>query len=412
MLEAMTQPEVVRKESGTEDCLGLGEKFSEFVILASQPFTKRNLDRFGATWLLDHSKTVHLVDISLIVWRKPAVETEEPDAVTGVRRPASWQELESILKGFGPQSLLIPYHLVQDAMPLVRMIAKHALRTLLYECVIRTPTSMSLGRLIASKLQRLVSNPRVLLRNARKRLTAEGVPVDYLVLTGRDCEVRPHRWFVSRAKQTIPSHAYDYVVWHAAEAHVHSRPYIVFLDQAYPDHPDWVKLWGINPFKREIYYPEIERFLRHLSDCYGMPVLVALHPRSSIAAPRPYQEFQTFRDRTASLVKGAQLVVAHDSTAVSFAVLSRKPLLFVECEERSKIIHLGNRTRTLSKVLGAPVVAVRSSKLPDLTGLLVDDSKYASYEGLYIRHRECNGVPIWDRVFGSPNYRSSLSVTS
>jgi len=410
VLETMTQPSMTRKESSAKDCLGLGEQFSEFVILASQPFTKRNLDRFGATWLLDHSKTVYLVDISLIVWGKLAVETEEPDAVAGVRRPATWEDLESLLARVGPRSLVIPYHLVQDAMPLVRMIAKHALHTLLYECVIRTPASMSLGRLIASKLQRLVSNPRVLLRNARKRLAAAGVTVDYLVLTGGDCEARPHRWFVSDARQTITSHAYDYVVWDAAEVHVQPGPYIVFLDQAYPDHPDWVQLWGINPFKREIYYPEIERFLRHLSDCYGMPVLVALHPRSPSADPKPYQGFQTFRDRTASLVKGAQLVVAHDSTAVSFAVLSRKPLLFVECEERRRLIHLGNRTRTLSQVLGAPVTDMRGGRVPDLDSLRVDDSKYVSYETMYIRHSGCNGIPVWDRVFGSSgNSRSALS---
>jgi len=380
--------------------LGLGEQFSTFIIVSMQAFTQRNLDRLGATWLLNHAKNVHLVDLSLLVWGHGAASTDQADAVQGVLKPASWHDVESILKRYGQGTLLIPYVTPYLGMPLVKLIAGSSLSILFYDGG-RIPDSRSLFRIIASRAQSVVSDPRGLMRRTVKRFTAPQVRIDYFVMSGKDCEVRPHPWSKD-ARFTIPSHAYDYVVWQASSPFAYSEPYIVFLDQAYPDHPDFVKLRRVNPFTRENYYPEIESLLRHVSAAYGMPVVVALHPRSrDTGGSRPYQGLQAFRDRTASLVKGAQLVVAHDSSAIAFAVLGRKPLLLVETDQRKTLWHNGNITGGVSACLGAPVIHIRSRTLPKVENLIVDEAQYTAYEGMYIRHPACNGIPIWDRIFAS-----------
>lgn len=405
-LDAMARPALLRHQSDSGEYLGLGDKFSDFLIVSAQPFTQRNLDRFGATWLLNHAKKIHLVDLSLIIWGKAAVEADQHDAIDGVLRPRSWGDIELLLDQYKQEGLLIPYVTAQEAMPLLRMMIKYSPRTLFYDSGSRSPESRRVFKLIASRLLGVISDPRRLFQNARRRLALAELVIDYHVLTGKDSEIRPHHC-AQKAKVTISSHSYDYVSWKTTTPFAQSEPYIVFLDQAYPDHPDFVRLLGVNPFARESYYSEIDRFLGHISDTFGMPVLIALHPRSSDTEPRPYQRFQTFRDRTASLVKGAQLVVAHDSTAVSFAVLGRKPLLLVEVDQRSKRLHIGNVTRNMSDILAAPVVHISSRALPPLKKFNVDESKYASYEALYVRHPGCNGVPIWDRVFGTSPDRSS-----
>jgi len=77
----------------------------------------------------------------------------------------------------------------------------------------------------------------------------------------------------------VYSHAYDYVIWDSSDPFVHDGPYIVFLDQAYPENRD-AAISGVgNPLKREVYYPEIENFLQYVSSVLRMPVLVAIHPR-------------------------------------------------------------------------------------------------------------------------------------
>lgn len=407
--DAMNSSGLLQYRSEFGNYLGLAEKFSDFIIVAAQPFTQRNLDRFGATWLSHHGKRVHLVDLSLVIWGRAVVEADQHDATGGVLRPRSWQEVESFFRQFGKCGLLIPYVTAQVAMPFITMIMQQSpIPTLFYECGARMPASRSFFKWMASRLKSMISDPRGLMRSAGKKLALVGSSVDYLVMTCGDCEIRPHHC-AQKSRLSIASHAYDYVTWQSATSFIRPEPYIVFLDQAYPDHPDFAKLLGANPFSRETYYSAIEGFLCHVSDRYGMPIIVALHPRSQKTSdPKPYQGFETFRDATASLVKGAHLVVAHDTTAVSFAVLGRKPLLLVEVQERSRRLHIGNVTRNMSIILGSPVVPLSSCVLPSLRMFVVDEPKYASYEALYLRHPACNGIPVWDRVFGiSPSRLSS-----
>lgn len=388
------------------ECLGLGEKFSNFIIVSSESFTKRNLDRFGATWLFDHGKRVHLIDISLTHWGKVALENAPPDAVDAVFRPESDHAVKSFLQQYGERALLIPYVTPRMAMPLFKVMENYSISSLFYDSG-RLPAARSLLQLFKAIIKDIGTNPQALIRRAHNRLESDEINVDYLVASGTACDTRSNPWR-RNAGETIPAHSYDYVTWQASDPFMHSRPYIVFLDQNYTSHPHWKKLWKDNPFEGKNYYGRIENLLRLVSRRFDMPVLVALHPRSSDAnEPAAYQGFQKIRDRTASLVKGAQLVVAHDTTAVSFAVLSRKPLLLVEVEERRNRLHIGNVTQNLSAALGAPVVDLLSSGLPKFDELDVDKSKYASYEALYIRHPACNGIPVWDRVFGSSAASSS-----
>jgi hypothetical protein len=387
---------VVVNESGRGECLGLGEKFAEFTILAAQPFTQRNLDRFGATWLLKHAKKVHLVDASSVVWGDTAVETDESDAVDGVLRPKTWEELEPLFQK-SQGSLLIQYLAPYMVEPLFELASRYSISICCFDMG-RIPATRSFAKRIVSGVKRLVSDPKSLLQRAQG-LDAPATAIDFLVLSGRDCDLKPTPWR-KMARTVVPSHSYDYVIWKEAAPFVHPEPYIVFLDQAKENHPHWKTLYGYNPFERRGYYSQIETLLRRLSDTYGMPVLVALHPRSPDKDPRPYNGFQTFQDRTPSLVKGASLVVVQDSTAVSFAVLGRKPVVFVEMPEQRTVWQKGNVTRDMSDLLGSPVVRPGSRRLPSPGHLQVDESKYSAYEAMYIRHPSCTGTPVWDRVFG------------
>ena len=116
-----------------QGCLGLGTKFSRFIVVASQPFTRRNLERFGVSWLQKRGKCVHLVDLSFLVWDKDALRTdEEPDAIEGVWRPIAWSDFEEFLTQQGPDLLLLPYLSPEDgtALPLFELIARMKLSTL------------------------------------------------------------------------------------------------------------------------------------------------------------------------------------------------------------------------------------------------------------------------------------------
>lgn len=392
-VDALTHSGLLQHRSESGEYLGLGEKFSDFIIISIQAFTQRDLNRFGATWLLQHGKKVHLVDLSLLVWENTIVD-EQSDAVAGVLRPKAWDEIEELLHQYEDNGLLIPYVTAQLAVePLFKLMNKYAICRLFYDNG-RAPHSRSALEILDARLK-LLLDPRALVQRLRKQIVS-GVVIDYLIWGGKDAEIRHKHHWIKQVRQTLPSHSYDYATWTTATSFSHSEPYIVFLDQAFPDHPHWNKLFRNSPFNHK-YYADIERFLRNVSDILGMSVLIALHPRAA-QGDSPYKHFLALRDQTASLVKGARMVVAHNSTAISFAVLGRKPMLLVEVDERRK----RNVTRNMASILGCQVAHIDGRNLPPpQKALHVDESKYALYESLFIRHPACNGIAVWDRVFGT-----------
>ena len=78
----------------------------------------------------------------------------------------------------------------------------------------------------------------------------------------------------------------------------------------------------------ERYHPALERCFRTVEDQTGLDVIVAPHPK---ATPQSNARFgrRVVDMPTASLVRGSSLVLCHYTTAVSFPVIFRKPVLFL-----------------------------------------------------------------------------------
>jgi hypothetical protein len=386
--------------------LGLGRKFARFVIIGGEPFTPRNLERWGASWLREHHYEVRLVDVSLLA-RAPQVTrlVEEATSGPGVVRPASLEALESVLRQCGAGALLMLYVDPGDRLrPLFDMARKHGAAILYFDrgrLPRRAPRFPRVRRMVG-RASSLCGWPR-----RAQGAAPTNVELDYFVVGGTEPRANPPAW-LGRASTIVPACAYDFVLWQSAQPFAYGQPYAVFLDQAYPEHTDSVILQVGNPLESEVYYPEIEDFLEAASETLRMPVLVALHPRAARTdRATPYRRLPSFAGRTASLVKGASVVIAHDSAAISFAILGRKPLLLVKLDqvERSRWL-CRNLIDELARVLGAPIVRVESRNLPALDTLSVDEPKYASYEARYIRHPSIRSDgDVWSHLFGSDETR-------
>jgi hypothetical protein len=116
-----------------------------------------------------------------------------------------------------------------------------------------------------------------------------------------------------------------------APSRSHQRPgdlpprYAVFLDDGLAGHPDFIYMKNITPFAAS-YWDMLGRFFERLSQRVGMPVIVARHPRATGELPHG---LTGFGNRSEELVEHADFVITHCSTAINFAVLARRPLLFI-----------------------------------------------------------------------------------
>jgi hypothetical protein len=133
-------------------------------------------------------------------------------------------------------------------------------------------------------------------------------------------EILPMLHFDAEAAQSAPE-------YRAAQ-----RPYAVFLDQVMIDHPELELMNESSEVDSERYHPALERCFLAIEKQTGLDVVVAPHPK---ATPQSNARFghRIVDVPTASLVRGSGLVLCHYTTAVSYSVIFRKPVLFLTSDK-------------------------------------------------------------------------------
>lgn len=150
---------------------------------------------------------------------------------------------------------------------------------------------------------------------------------------------------------------WDYDKFIKRELVVSREPYIVFLDEYYPFHPDAL-MFGGSTVNADRYYDDMNNFFSAIEEFYGMPVVVAAHPKAlKYKEHNYYNGRKVILNKTLELVSKSSLVLAHDSLSISFAIMCMKPLLFVNSHEIEK--HLPNNYLEIihfSKYMQSPMV--------------------------------------------------------
>lgn len=111
------------------------------------------------------------------------------------------------------------------------------------------------------------------------------------------------------------------------------EPYAVFVDQNLIHHPDFITNQVVHSFSAEEYYGELNKYLSDFSKSKGIPVVIAAHPRRKDDAEQDFNsKFALYYNQTAHLIKHAQVVLMHYSTAINYVVIFKKPVLFLDSD--------------------------------------------------------------------------------
>jgi hypothetical protein len=130
----------------------------------------------------------------------------------------------------------------------------------------------------------------------------------------------------------VNSDDYDAFLLLKNEKETATEQYILFLDEYLPLHPDTV-LFKIKNVKAEDYYPELNSYFDRVEKQFGMPVVIAAHPKAI-----RYEDEDFFCGRkvvfnqTALLTKDAFFVLAHDSTSINYPIAFGKKIHFITSE--------------------------------------------------------------------------------
>jgi hypothetical protein len=169
----------------------------------------------------------------------------------------------------------------------------------------------------------------------------------------------------------------------------------VFLDEAFVDHPDFEILGVKSPASYDSYWPAMERLFRAIEERTNLRVIIAPHPKSSGVAPAEIKARMAEVGRTADLVRQASLVVCHSSTAVAYAVLFKRPLLFATTDEIERSWYYRGSIARMSSCFRVRRVNADRFDARQIAMPTVNEALYCRYENSYLRAPNARLAPPW-----------------
>jgi hypothetical protein len=224
-------------------------------------------------------------------------------------------------------------------------------------------------------------------------LTLSPIKANFLMLGGGVATSN----YIDNSTTKLKTHTLDYDLFLTLKdipRRVKQNKYIVFLDDNGPNHPDDI---GRNvAFTTKSYYEILNNFFDNLEMKLGMEIIIAPHPRSNYKSiENPFNGRIISSLSTINTVKDSEIVISHASTAISFAVLYNKPMLFMcnklypsYAQEGVKNMAAFFNKRTID-------ISTLDFVIQD-SDLAIDYEAYNSYKELYIKESGTPEKPTWD----------------
>ena len=220
---------------------------------------------------------------------------------------------------------------------------------------------------------------------------------------------------INKNKKIIFSHSYDYESYlnfkkNSEDKNIFQKNFIVFLDQFLPSHPGAIMRGEKSKGTKEKYYPAINNFFSFLEKKTNKKIIIAPHPRADYSKLNPFQDRQLIEERTIQLVSNADIVLAHTSTSISYAVLYEKPIIFLTSNE-IRISYDDFRIDSLSRELGSSLFNIDKKNYEKVFGdginvSKINKEKYQNFKNNYVKHPKSENISNWDIFIKYLQYKS------
>jgi hypothetical protein len=381
----------------------------KIIYLIEQPLDERNFDRFGIQHWIDRAWTVEIWDFTPLahpaVWRDFLASERPLSEFAGYFPIASKSELKTRLRVLGPVDHFVDF----TGEGYVTLSVKAALVWKGARRVICAPGSIPapgdalhpgvLARLRALSAKGAPFAARALAMALARRLLARAIRPALAVVSGENSIAA-----AGPVEEILKVHSFDYDIYLKVARHpggVRGPRYAVFIDQDLCFHPDF--LYQGTPFvvTPEKYFPAVCRCLRGISEDLDLQLRIAAHPRARYfqRLADPFEGIPIVYGKTAELIRDCDLVVCHDSTAIHFAVLFNKPILFVTSDELLPTYE-GRSINQAAAALGKSAVNLDRH----LAGVdwrresEVDAARYRDYKNKYIKVDGSPERPMWETI--------------
>ena len=161
----------------------------------------------------------------------------------------------------------------------------------------------------------------------------------------------------------IPSSDYE-IYKKISSKHKKEKNYHVFIDQNWPFHRDFDTWHALEDSEK--YFSELRKFFDYVEKKTGKKVKVALHPRTKNNFGN-YGKRELIKDDTGYLIYNSDLVIAHCSTAISYAVMMNKKILLLTSNQITPLLE--KMINNFSFALNIPILNL-SNKYKSFKGFI------------------------------------------
>lgn len=365
------------------------------IFFVESPFSERDWSRFG----IDFFSTVFditVADLTPLVdrsfWNEKGDTQMLDPRITSI---SSTTDLDRLLTEFNPQVFLLNLGVHRYRHHLYRWAQRSGALTVEFQLGAMPGDNVSISAM--ARLRMALRDPRTIFRalisrNARFRYRHDE---PNLFFRGGDAAVSRSRLASSRV---VGTHGLDYDLYRSTiPANQTNQSYAVYLDQDMGFHSDYEKNGVTSPVDPAYFYPKLNQFFQQFTASTGLRILVAPHPRSNINTLRGrFTAAEVVASSTPDLVAESSAVLTHASTAVSFAVIARKPVIVIGSTEMLQS-WFGRFVRSYESTLGKRCINIDNDTVTEVD-LSVDQHRYSDYIQSFLSSCPEDPRRIWQIV--------------
>lgn len=375
-------------------------KTKKLFIVVTSPFTERDFYRYGINTFIKNGYQIKVLDLHSLLYND-IITSEisflaQKDIIVHLK---TWNELFKVFRtGLNESIVYTTTALTYKSYPFYRMLKKLNIPYIVNSVSV-IPTLENnvkysiLNRLFPITLEKVCN---FLLR--KLPLTLSRLSPAYAIIA-HGIKSNMNRKEVVKSTKIIYSHTFDYdLATHIENAKIKHDGTAVFLDSYLPYHSDYnfyksrLSTDLPRPLVAQDYYNSLNLFFDNIEKQTGFRVVIAAHPRSNYSdKPDCYLGREIVKNNTAELVAKSSLVILEQSTAINFAVIFRKQMLFVTSPQLIDQPY-GMYTDLLAGLFGSKALNIASDN--DLKGFIKNDIDYSLYESYTNNYIKANCSPL------------------
>lgn len=383
------------------------------LILVEIPLNKRDYDRFGIE-ILKKYFNVKVFDFTGLI--NPAFLKEYVKVNFDFDGYYAIDSLATFLKNLDRQSIAIDY--LGDscnAIYIRKQLNNHHIRRTLVRCgLIPQPVGIRKIRRLFLQDELIRRIMRKILNPMKKLLREEVGKPDIVILSGKSGLADKK---IQGALNYVLTHSFDYDEYlkNTTAINCNKEKYALYIDSDLVFHQEYM----LNSEEKtvvteDIYFPSINNFFDKFEKITGMRVIIAAHPRSYYELrPNAYGNRDLIIGKTAQLIRDSSLVMTMQSTAISYAVLWEKPLIFLNSDEYDQTDHrefmFTFAEKTKSYILN--INTFEDAEIKNISNIKVNKPAYSSYKDLYIKYPGTPDLSIWE-IFSDYIYKNGSNNMS